>query len=119
MGFLERLAQARLYAEATSLNVLVWGSGKNNAEHFEKREKIRHELRTRFASAEVHFSEDPELLAKLEGAATLPSELAVPEQELWHLDACDVCVALDTSEGVGEEIAHFVNSPWSYKLLPH
>lgn len=37
-------------------------------------------------------------------------DLTVPEQELWHLGACDICVPPDTSAGV-HQIAHFVNSP--------
>lgn len=44
-------------------------------------------------------------------------QLTIPEQELWHLAACDVCVVLDTSKGAGEEIAHFVSSLLAHKLL--
>lgn len=117
MNFLERFEELRAYAAATRVNILVWGSGKSNAEHFEKRKKIREELTTRFRNASVHFSEDPELLEELKKALPSVEKLSVPDQELWHLGACDICVALDTSEGVSQEIAHFVNTPWSYKLL--
>ena len=117
MGFLEKFKQLRSYVGVTELNVLVWGSGKSNKEHFEKRNKIRAVLTTEFVSASVNFSEDPELLDELQKALPSAAQLTVPEQELWHLGACDICVALDTSEGVSQEIAHFVSSPWSYKLL--
>ena len=117
MGFSESFEQLGLFAAATKLNVLVWGSGKVNVVHYAKRMKIRDELKTHFHNASIHFSEDPELLEELKKALPLADELPVPDQELWHLGACDVCVALDTSEGVSQEIAHFVNSPWSYKML--
>ncbi len=117
MGFLEQFEQLSLYAASTKLNILVWGSGKSYKEHFEKRGKIREELTKQFANASVHFSEDPALLEELKKAIPHADDLTIPQQELWHLGACDVCVALDTSEGVHEEIAHFVSSLWSYRLL--
>jgi hypothetical protein len=117
MGFAEAFDQLRLYVKSTKLNILVWGSGPANIEHFEKRNKIREELTLHFANAAVHFSEDPELFEELKKGASSAGALTVPEQELWHLGACDVCVALDTSEGVSQEIAHFVNSAWAYRLL--
>jgi hypothetical protein len=117
MGFAEAFDQLQLFVKATKLNILVWGSGKSNKEHFEKRSKIRNELTLHFANAAVHFSEDPELFEELKKNITSIGALTVPEQELWHLGACDVCVALDTSEGVGQEIAHYVTSAWSYRLL--
>jgi hypothetical protein len=106
-----------LLSKALPLNILVWGSGKNNAVHYAKRVKIRDELATQFSNASVHFSEDPAVLEELKKTVSSADNLTIPEQELWHLGACDICIALDTTEGVGQEIAHFVNSPWSYKLL--
>jgi hypothetical protein len=44
-------------------------------------------------------------------------EITPAQEELWELGACDVCIALDTSAGVGQEIAHFVNTIWAHKLL--
>lgn len=117
MAFSERFNQLKLYASNTVLNVLVWGSGAGQAQHFEKRKKIREELQKQFVNAAVHFSEDPGLLEELTRTISDAKELSVPQQELWHLGACDVCVALDTSEGVHQEIAHFVSSPWSSKLI--
>jgi hypothetical protein len=117
MGFDEEFQQLDSYLQSTRLNVLVWGSGKSNAEHFEKREKIRQSLKAEFIKSSIHFSEDGELLDQLKKIVPSIEKLSVPDQELWHLAACDICVALDTSEGVGQEIAHFVNSRWCYKLL--
>jgi hypothetical protein len=109
--------QLGFLAESTRVSVLIWGSGKGYKEHFEKRTKIREELAKRFPHSSVHFCEDPSLLDELKKSLPHADDLTVPEQEFWHLGACDVCVALDTSEGVHEEIAHFVNSVWCYKLF--
>jgi hypothetical protein len=59
----------------------------------------------------VRFSE--ELSQLTPGMA----DLSFADQELWHLAACDLCIVLDTSKGPGEEIAHFVRSPFAHKLL--
>jgi hypothetical protein len=64
-------------------------------------------------NADIRFSEDASLAAVVPGA----THLSVHEQELWHLAACDLCVVLDTSKGVGEEIAHFVTSLYAHKML--
>jgi hypothetical protein len=117
MGFLEQLQQLSVYANSTKLNILIWGSGPSYKEHFEKRGKIREEIAKQFIQASVHFSEDPELREELRKAIGHVDDLTVPEQELWHLGACDVCVALDTSEGVHQEIAHYIGSQWSYRML--
>ena len=111
MSFDERLNDIQQAVESAKMNVLVWGPGQQGAEHFQKREKIRDEIQNRFKHADVRFSED------LEGASPLFRDLTLPEQELLHLAACDVCVVLDTSKGAGEEIAHFVNSAYARKLL--
>src|SRR5439155_5744243 len=97
MGFLEELDQLSLYASSTKLNILIWGAGASYKEHFEKRRKIREEIANQFIHASVHFSEDPVLLEELRKAIGHADDLTVPEQELWHLGACDVRVALDTS----------------------
>lgn len=111
MPFEDRFDLILRAAESMKLNVLVWGPGPQAAEHFQKREKIRNELRARFRNADVRFSED------LEGASPALKDLSLPEQELLHLAACDVCVVLDTSKGAGEEIAHFAGSAYARKLL--
>jgi hypothetical protein len=111
MSFYERLRQLGLLAEAMELNILVWGSGRSLPEHFAKRERLRQAVKSRFPNADVRFSE--ELTDEVPGAANL----TFAEQELWHLAACDTCIVLDTSEGPGEEIAHFVTSPFARKLL--
>lgn len=111
MPFEDRFDQILRAAESTNLNVLIWGPGSQAAEHFQKREKIRNELRARFRNADVRFSED------LEGASPALKDLSLPEQELLHLAACDVCVVLDTSKGAGEEIAHFSKSAFARRLL--
>jgi hypothetical protein len=111
MSFHERIRQLGLIVEAMELNVLVWGSGRSLPEHLAKREQLRQAIRDRFPNADVRFSE--ELTDEVPGAANL----TFAEQELWHLAACDICVVLDTSEGPGEEIAHFVRSAFAHKLL--
>ena len=111
MPFEERFDEILRAVESMSLNVLIWGPGPRLKEHFQKREKMRYEIQDRFKYADVRFSED------LDGASPALRDLTLPEQELLHLAACDVCVVLDTSKGAGEEIAHFVRSPYARKLL--
>lgn len=113
MSFIEAARQIEQLAEAYNLNVLVWGPGEGAAEHFEKREKIRSEIRNYFRNADVAFSEELDLSEAVDGW----ERLTVPQQELLQLAACDVCVVLDTSKGAGEEIAHFVGSDLAHKLL--
>src|SRR5947207_5123379 len=104
MPFEESLDRILRAAESTTLNVLIWGPGSQSETHFQKREKMRNEIQGRFKNADVRFSED------LENASSAFRDLTLPEQELLHLAACDVCVILDTSKGAGEEIAHFATS---------
>ena len=113
MGFDEGIKRLERLSEAYDLAVLVWGPGKDSGEHFEKRRKIREEVRRCFHNADVRFSEEIDLTQTLPGI----DEQGYPSQELWHLAACDVCVVLDTSSGAGEEIAHYVGSREAYKLL--
>jgi len=113
MSFKESIQRTKLITESLDLSVLVWGPGSAGAEHFEKRKKIRDEISNCFRNADVRFSEDLSLADHLTGA----DPLSLPDQELWHLAACDVCVVLDTSKGAGEEIAHFVASQFAHKLL--
>lgn len=113
MGFDEAIARLKRQSEAYDLVVLVWGPGKDSGEHFEKRCKIRDEVRRRFYNADVRFSEEIDLTDALPGI----DEHDYRAQELWHLAACDVCVVLDTASGAGEEIAHHVGSREAYKLL--
>lgn len=95
------------------LDVLVWGPGITRGKDYEKREKIRNTLQSRFLASEVRFSEDPELKEGIPGV----ENLTLPQQELWHLAACDVCIVLDNSEGAAAEIAHFIHTIDAYKLL--
>lgn len=114
MTFKENFKQLDRTLSVSSLAILVWGPGKNSEKkHFEKREKIRDELKKNFPYSEVHFSEDPELSDLVPEAPHLPLQ----QQELWHLAACDLCVVLDTAKGPGEEIAHFTASRYAYKLM--
>lgn len=113
MSFNENLKRLAHVTEAYELNVLVWGPSESFPEHGEKRSKIQDEIRKCFKNAEVLFSESLNLGDSIAGG----EQLTIPEQELWHLAACDVCVVLDTSKGAGEEIAHFVNSQLAHKLL--
>ena len=111
MSFEERIGEILQLAEAMRLNVLVWRPSLQASEHFQKREKVRHEVKHRFKNADVQFSE------KLTKVVPGFDDLTLPEQELIHLAACDICVVLDTSKGAGEEIAHFVGSAYAHKLV--
>jgi hypothetical protein len=113
MSFSYNLDQVKLNAEAQKLSVLVWGSGQSSPQDYAKRVKIREELQKHFHNAEVRFSEDPQLRASIPGV----EDLSIPEQELWHLAACDVCVVLNNSPGAAAEIAHFVRSKEAFKLF--
>jgi len=113
MPFKDSLKRIKHLTEACDLSVLVWGPGEGSFEHYEKRLKIQEELRRCFQNADILFSENLNLSESLAGT----DQLTIPEQELWHLAACDVCIVLDTSKGAGEEIAHFVGSHLAHKLL--
>jgi hypothetical protein len=113
MAFKEAIKQLAQITEAYSLNILVWGPSEAVPEHGEKRLKLENEIGKCFPNADVRFSENLNLAESLPGAELL----TIPQQELWHLEACDVCVVLDTSKGAGEEIAHFVSSRAADKLL--
>ena len=113
MSFKEKIQQLAQLTEAYNLNILVWGPAEAVPEHGAKRLKLHDEVRTCFRNADVRFSEDLNLVEALPGS----DQLTIPEQELWHLGACDICVVLDTSEGAGEEIAHFVTSRDANKLF--
>ena|SRR5260370_40719204 len=113
MGFDEAISILKRRTQACELNILVWGPGKNTAEHFDKRQKMKQEISKCFPNADIRFSEDFDLSDALPGI-----ELEdIVAQELWHLAACDVCVVLDTSKGAGEEIAYFTRSLDAHKLL--
>ncbi len=113
MSFDDDIKQLAQVTEACNLNILVWGPAETVPEHGEKRSKLQSEVRRYFRNADVRFSESLNLAETIAGG----DQLTIPEQELWHLAACDVCVVLDTSKGAGEEIAHFVNSQLAHKLL--
>lgn len=113
MPFDEDFKRLARITEAYNLSVLVWGPSESLPEHGEKRLKIQDEIRKCFKNADVRFSENLNLGDSIAGG----EQLTIPEQELWHLAACDVCVVLDTSKGAGEEIAHFVSSQLAHKLL--
>src|SRR6266404_7546028 len=113
MAFREAIKQLVQLTEAYSLNILVWGPSEAVPEHGEKRLKLQNEIRKCFRNADVRFSENLNLAESLLGG----EQLSIPQRELWHLAACDVCVVLDTSKGAGEEIAYFSRSQHAYKLL--
>ena len=112
MSFDERIDEIIFLSEAMKLNVLIWGPGKLSTEHYAKREKMRHQIKRAFINADVRFSED-----LMDIIPSGKDELTIPEQELLHLAACDVCFVLDVSKGAGEEIAHFINSGFGHKLV--
>jgi hypothetical protein len=113
MGFEDAINRLKKQTEACDLNILVWGPGRDAGEHFEKRLKMKQEISKSFRNADIRFSEDLEMDAVLPGIG----RLGFPDQELWHLSACDMCIVLDTSVGAGEEIAHYVGTNHAYKLL--
>jgi hypothetical protein len=113
MSFEDSLKKVEALLSGASISVLVWGSGTGSPKDYEKRGKIRKVLSDYFRNADVKFSEDPSLRALVPGAG----EITIPQEELWQLAACDVCVALDTSAGVSQEIARFTGTRFTYKLL--
>lgn len=113
MPFKDQINQIQALLSQATLAILVWGSGAGSPKDYEKREKIRRVLADFFPRAEVKFSEDRDLREVIPGRG----EITVAQEELWELGACDMCIALDTSAGVGQEIAHFVNTIWAHKLL--
>ena len=112
MSFDQKINEIISLSEAMKLNVLIWGPGTFAKEHYAKREKMRQQIKHVFINADVRFSED--LMNTIPGGR---DGLDIPEQELLHLAACDVCFILDVSKGAGEEIAHFINSGFSHKLV--
>jgi hypothetical protein len=111
MSFDERIREIISLSEGMRLNVLIWGPGEAAPEHYAKREKIRQQIKQAFINADVRFSED------LENEIPGSKDLTLPEQELLHLAACDICLVLDVSKGAGEEIAHFTGSAFAHKLV--
>lgn len=111
MSFDDRICEIISLSEAMRLNVLIWGPGKAARNHYAKREKIRQQIKHAFVNADVRFSED------LEDGIPGNKDLTLPEQELLHLAACDICLVLDVSKGAGEEIAHFIGSVYAHKLV--
>jgi hypothetical protein len=111
MSFDERIREIISLSEGMRLNVLIWGPGEAAAEHYAKREKMRQQIKRTFINSDVCFSEDLE--NKIPGS----KDLTLPEQELLHLAACDICLVLDVSKGAGEEIAHFTASVFAHKLV--
>jgi hypothetical protein len=113
MSFADSINRLEALLSGASIAVLVWGSGTGSPKDYEKREKIRKVLSEYFRNADVKFSEDPSLRALVPGSG----EITIPQEELWQLAACDVCVALDTSAGVSQEIARYTATRFAYKLL--
>src|SRR5687767_4906335 len=109
MNFEERIDALRRRMLHEELVVLVWGPGTAAGPDFGKRQQVKDAIKGQFVNADVRFSEEIPL-SPIEAAT-----LSVPEQELWHLYACDLCVILDTSKGPGEEIAHFINTNLKHK----
>lgn len=90
---------------------MIPGSG------LDKREQIKQRLKDTFKRSEVKFSEELSADPKFKKTPLGTKDLLPHKQELWHLALCDVCVVLDTSVGPGEEIAHFVETKYGYKMF--
>jgi len=110
MDSFESYAARRLDAlharmDGDNLIVLVWGPGPSD-KNYKKRQDIRSELQKSFPAAEIYFSEDP-ALRKL----TRKAYPDVVDEEKAHGLVADLVLALDTSKGVGEEIAKFSAIP--------
>lgn len=113
MSFASNIKILEALLSGSSLAILVWGSGQGSPKDYEKREKIRTTLKEFFPHADVKFSEDSDLRDLVPGRGGI----SIPQEELWEFAACDVCVALDTGIGVGQEIARYANTVFAYKLL--
>ncbi len=98
MSFDERIDEILSLSAAMKLNVLIWGPGKSATQQYIKREKMRQQIKNAFINADVRFSED-----LVEAASGRTKDLTIPEQELFHFAACDICFVLD---GKDEEYEH-------------
>lgn len=122
--FEERAKQIKENAKYAPLNILVWGPGDpgpdaslEKQKAYQKRIEIKKILKGRFPSAEVHFSEDPEMIRIADG---IHGQL---RKEALQAKAADLVIMLDISRGADLELDHFVPTyPWFrdkvYVLLP-
>ena len=102
----DRIKEDALYE---AINVLVWGPGNpgpvTSAETraaYEKRLQIKDVLKGKFPRAEVHFSEDPEMINVSQG---IHGQL---RREALQAAAADLILMLDNSRGADLELDHFV-----------
>ena len=111
MNFEKRhLEQISHIKNTTEICILIWGSGINS-EHYEKRLKLKQELKSEFVKAEVFFSEDTDLDKKFDRVNGSYNYMPQHSKQQFQMDACDVCIVLDTSKGPAEEIAFALSNP--------
>lgn len=97
----ERLQSIECKRKKEPLAVLLWGPAKESDKYW-KREEIKKNLEACFPNVEVAYSEE---LLKQE----CPDDLFTDQvyAGLQHALAADVIIALEVSEGVLAEIAHY------------
>jgi len=96
--YLRRLKEFFDELEAVEFCILVWGSGKENEEHFNKRRTIYNHLAEKFSC--VIMSEDEAFQEDVETYGLEAAEAAQAKK-------ADAIVVLDTSIGPHTEIAMF------------
>jgi hypothetical protein len=91
--------------------ILVWGPGNPGADAtaerklaYEKRVKIKKVLKKEFHRAEVHFSEDLEMLRIADG---IHGQLS---KEALQAFVADLILILDISRGADLELDHFIST---------
>ena len=91
------------------IKILVWGSGDpgptaspEKRKAYEKRVQIKKVLESTFPNAEVHFSEDPEMIQLTDH---LVGQL---RKEAVQARIADLIIMLDISRGADLELDHFV-----------
>jgi hypothetical protein len=96
------------------IKVLVWGPGNpgigappDKIKAYQKRKKIKEELKVKFPCAEVYFSEDKEMIKISEG---IHGQI---RREALQAKLSDLVLMLDISRGVDLELDHFIPTyPW-------
>ena len=110
----EMAKRIRERARYEAINILVWGPGDPGPDApqerrlaYAKRIQIRDVLRKEFPLAEVHFSEDPEMIRIADG---IYGQL---RKEALQASISHLILMLDISRGVDLELDYFVPKyPW-------
>lgn len=92
--------------------IVLWGPGSYDEIGFQKRNKIRNSIKAENPDASVILPEDPGI-----GFVTQKFVSDIDLQEIFQGLAADLIFALDTSQGVAEEVARYSRIPSIAKRL--